>query len=138
MKKSTPEATSDIYPIAGLICAIILVAVVGGAGLLSLRHEIAQSAQNAQGVQAEIVELERRVNYLDNKIAEVNNPSYLHRRAVASGLRIQPPQHGQVVRIASRQPDSAEVAAGVRRREAGEPFVQTFDLAVMEPLRRLD
>ncbi len=138
MKKTAPETTSDIYPIAGLICGIILVAMVGGAGLLSLRHQIAQSAQNAQSVQAEIVEIQRRVNYLDNKIAEVNNPSYLHRRTVELGLRLQPAQHGQVVRIASRRPDSAEVAAGVRRRESGEPFVQTFDLAVMEPLRRLD
>lgn len=141
MGHSSHTSTNEVYPIAGLVCAILVTALLGGAGILALRHQISVSARHTQEMQTTIAGLERRVNYLDTKIAEVNQPAYLRQRAAEFGMRLEAPTADQVVRVPVRGMGDGAVAARETRaaaRERGEPFMQSFDLAVMEPLRRLD
>ncbi|MCC5805042.1 MAG: hypothetical protein JJU00_01825 [Opitutales bacterium] len=141
MKTSAYHTTNEVYPVAALICAILVAAVLGGAGVLALRHQISTTARHTQEMQRSISEIERRLNYLDTKIAEVNQPAYLRHRAAELGMVMEPPARNQVVRLRERRVDDGAVAARedrAGRRERSEPFMQTFDLAVMEPLRRLD
>ncbi len=141
MKTSAYHPTNEVYPIAALICAILVAAVLGGAGVLALRHQISTSARHTQEMQRSIDEVERRLNYLDTKIAKVNQPAYLRHRAAELGMVMEPPGRHQVVRLRERRMDEGAIAAredGGVRRERAEPFMKTFDLAVMEPLRRLD
>ncbi|MCC5840065.1 MAG: hypothetical protein JJT96_08075 [Opitutales bacterium] len=140
MTHPTHRPASNLHLIVALVFALIVVCVLGGLGLVGLRQQIASAASNTQRVEREITQVERRLNYLDTKIAEVNNPSFLHRRAHELGLGLQPAQTGQFVRltVSGEARDVMFARRSERPVRERDPFVQTFDLAVMEPLRRLE
>ncbi len=138
MSPVTRHHTVFFYQVVTLITLIIMVSGMGGLSLVWLRQQIAESAIRTQELQRERQQMVRRVEYLDVKIAEVQRPAYLERRAREMGLNLRRPEVGQLVAvgpIAPLIPPHVEEAypAPVER----DPYKNTFDLAVMEPLRRL-
>lgn len=124
--------TLYFYQIVGLIVLVVVLIAGGGLGIVWMRSQIEDTARNTVRVQREIAETNRKLQYLDNKIAEVHSPDYLVRRATELGLAMQPPKPPQVLRM---RPMAPQPAAETNPAETRDPFIQSFDLAVMEPVR---
>jgi hypothetical protein len=125
------------YQVVTLITLIILVSAIGGVTLVWMRQQISDTAQYNRRVQNEAAQVERRVRYLDSKIAEVNSPAYLRSKALAMGMVLDRPKPQQIVRMAPI--DSRPLIPGMGDETyvaERDPFAQSFDLAVMEPGRR--
>ncbi|MFP4541179.1 MAG: hypothetical protein ACLFR7_06080, partial [Opitutales bacterium] len=107
--------------------------------LVWLRQQISGTATRIAQVQRERVEVERRMEYLSSRIAEMHRPDHLLARASAAGLALTRPAGRQIVRLGPIAMPGEETllatsAAGEESAET-EPYRQTFDLAVMEPVR---
>jgi hypothetical protein len=124
-----------------LLILLAAVTVSGCLGLLWLRQKIELTAQATRLLETDIVKEERRLRYLDTKIAEVHQPLYLERQIQRLGLRLHPPAGDQVVYLQGRRPaDRALARAGEvesPRRER-DPFRHSIDLAVMDALLPVD
>jgi len=124
------------YQVCSLLALIVLVAGVGGLGLVWLRQQMTDTAQRIKVVQNERVLVERRLEYLGARSAELQRPDVLRDRALAMGLVLRRPQSAQVVRLGPLAvPADPSAPTDREARPAREPFRQTFDLAVMEPVR---
>lgn len=140
MSPVTRHHTVFFYQVIALLSLLVLVAGVGGLSLVWLRQQIADSRQQTQAYQRTRNELVQRVEYLDVKIAEVHRPAYLERRVREEGLALQRPRSGQIVsagRLPGVNAPLPSEAPKVDPSRARDPYTNTFDLAVMEPLRRL-
>jgi cell division protein FtsL len=119
-----------------LLSVTFMVYAGGSMAILSKRQQAARCASEIQRLEQEIVTVERRVRYLDTKIAEIHQPAYLRSRAEALGLGLRPPAEQQVVYLrAVPPPDTPGSRAGDEQPAGRDPYRRTFDLAVMEPLR---
>lgn len=126
------------YQVITLLSLIVLVSGVGGLSLVWLRQQIAETAGRTQSLQRERHDVTRRIEYLDVKIAEVQRPVYLESRAREMGLVLRRPEVGQLVALGPLAPLNApfHVEDDPRAPVEREPYKNSFDLAVMEPLRR--
>lgn len=158
------ENTSTPYlrPLILLATLLVFVCVGGGMSLVWLRTEIAASAERTRTIESELARIERLDRALAAKIAAVHAPAYLIERSRQMGLPLQPPNPGQIVRLAPATPHQARPAhsaAATTRfasyRPAGStpphsaarkadqnslteqaPILTTFDLALLEgPLK---
>lgn len=126
-----------MYAASALLTILLLVSAAGGMSIVWLRHQITETAHENRRLQNEATQIERRVRYLDTKIAEVNSPAYLRARVTALGLQLERPSSRQIVRLApvdSRPGIPGEEETLLFSDRA--PFVQSFDLAITESLRR--
>jgi hypothetical protein len=127
--------------ILSLLVVLAVVTVSGCLGLLWLRQKIETTAQATRTLEVEIEKEERRLRYLDTKIAELHQPIYLERQIQRLGLKLRPPMADQVVYLDGYpryQPDGP--ADNSRRPTDSEtdPFRYSIDLAVMKSLMPAD
>ena len=127
--------------ILALLAVLAGITVSGCLGLLWMRQKIESTAQATRLLEVEIVKEERRVRYLDTKIAEIHQPQYLERQIQRLGLKLKPPVATQIVYM-DRQPGYdrayARTTVPATRPTEREPFRYSIDLAVMESLTPLD
>jgi hypothetical protein len=127
--------------ILSLLIVLAVVTVSGCLGLLWLRQKIEYTAQATRTLEVEIAKEERRLRYLDTKIAEIHQPVYLERQIQRLGLKLRPPLADQVVYMdgyprQQRQQNRGEDSNPLRRET--DPFRYSIDLAVMESLTPID
>ena len=125
-----------------LLIVLAAVTVSGCLGLLWLRQKIELTAQATRTLEQEIVKEERRLRYVDTKIAEIHQPVYLERQIKRLGLNLRPPVGDQVVYLQGAGPinralaENGEESSG---KEGGkDPFRHSMDLAVMDSLIPVD
>lgn len=139
MSNATRPHTVFYYQVITLLSLIVLVAGMGGLSLVWLRQQIVDTASRTQELQRERVALTRRLEYLDVKIAEVQRPNYLEHRAKEMGLVLRRPEMGQLIALGPLPgPRPSDIEEMEPAPAAREPYRNSFDLAVMEPLRRME
>jgi hypothetical protein len=125
-----------------LLIVLAAVTVSGCLGLLWLRQKIELTAQATRLLEKEIVKEERRLRYVDTKIAEIHQPLYLERQIKRLGLNLRPPMEDQVVYLrGSRSTNRALAENGEGesgKRNGKDPFRHSIDLAVMDSLIPVD
>lgn len=135
MNAPSRDDSRPLHHIFALLILLAVVTVSGCLGLLWLRQKIETTAQATRSLETSIVKEERRLRYLDTKIAEIHQPGFLDRQVERLDLPLRPPQADQVVYLEALpgQPATARRAAE-RKEETAEraPYRRTFDLAVME------
>ena len=127
--------------ILSLLVVLAVVTVSGCLGLLWLRQKIELTAQATRSLEVEIAKEERRLRYIDTKIAEIHQPLYLERQIKRLGLNLRPPSADQVVYMDGypqyrRMHDGSEDLNS--RERVKDPFRYSIDLAVMESLTPID
>ena len=109
----------------------------GGLGLLWLRQKIELTARATRTLETEIVKEERRLRYIDTKIAEIHLPNHLQRQIERFGLDLAPPREDQVVYLQGAplreevHPEDQDESGPQRERD---PFRHSIDLAIMDAL----
>lgn len=127
--------------ILALLAVLAGVTVSGCLGLLWMRQKIESTAQATRSLEVEIVKEERRLRYLDTKIAEIHQPLYLERQIERLGLKLKPPVATQIVYMDQHVPRDRALARADREaapKTERDPFRYSIDLAVMESLTPLD
>jgi len=126
------------YQLMSLLSLIVVIAAGGGMSLVWMRQQIADSASRTYEFQRRSVEVEHRINYMNVKIAEVHSPASLERKAIELGLGLERPQTRQLVRLGTMPVrENRDTFEGDAVLANTDPYTNAFDLAVMEPLRRL-
>jgi hypothetical protein len=131
---SAPSSTLFWYQVVSLLALIVMIAGVGGLSLVWLRQQMTDTASRIQVVQRERVQVERRLEFLGARIAELQRPDVLRERARSMGLALVRPQGRQIVRLGPLPVSPGGSDPSGDPAPGREPFRQTFDLAVMEPL----
>ncbi len=128
----SPAQSLYVYKIATLVVLILLIAAAGGLGLLWMRQEISASAARIRAVETRLAEANRRLQYVNVKIAEATTPDTLKRRATELGLGLIPPARDQVVRLeAPRRAFGTEGETAIAA-STDEPLFVTFELALIK------
>ena len=123
--------------ILGLLGLLAVITVGGCLGLLWLRQKIELTARATRTLETEMVKEERRLRYIDTKIAEIHLPNHLERQIERFGLDLAPPREDQVVYLPGTPlrpetfPDDWEEPG---RKPARDPFRHSIDLAIMDAL----
>jgi hypothetical protein len=141
MSAMIQQETRIYTRILTLLILLAAVTVSGCLGLLWLRQKIELTAQATRTLETEIIKEERRLRYIDTKIAEVHQPLYLERQIKRLGLTLGPPKADQVVYLRwAPGTGSAYAAKGETPAKSREkdPFRHSIDLAVMESLVPID
>ncbi|MGA1204328.1 MAG: hypothetical protein ACO3ZW_00750 [Opitutales bacterium] len=127
--------------ILSLLVVLAVITVSGCLGLLWLRQKIELTAQATRTLEVEIAKEERRLRYIDTKIAELHQPLYLERQIKRLGLNLRPPMADQIVymdgynRYQRQRPEKDETSPRTREKD---PFRYSIDLAVMKSLTPID
>jgi hypothetical protein len=124
-----------------LLALLAVVTVSGCLGLLWLRQKIESTAQATRLLETDIVKEERRIRYIDTKIAEIHQPIYLERQIRRLGLPLLPPRSDQIVyldRVLRHMHGLAGGDSAATKKRERDPFRHSIDLAVMESLTSLD
>ncbi len=127
--------------ILSLLVVLAVITVSGCLGLLWLRQKIELTAQATRTLEVEIAKEERRLRYIDTKIAELHQPLYLERQIKRLGLNLRPPMADQIVymdgynRYQRQRPEKDETSPRAREKD---PFRYSIDLAVMKSLTPID
>lgn len=131
----TPPGPSYLRQIVILVILNLAVAAVGGLSLVWLRQEVSKTAQSCLSLRTTIDTESRLLSELKTRIAAVQSPEALVRRAERSGLVLIRPRADQMVRL-----DLASARRVMDRNarslaaQATDPVLVTFDLALMEPV----
>lgn len=137
MSAALREEARRYRQILGLLGLLAVVTVGGCLGLLWLRQKIELTARATRTLETEIVKEERRLRYIDTKIAEIHLPNHLQRQIERFGLDLAPPREDQVVYLQGaplRQeahPEDRDEPGPKRERD---PFRHSIDLAIMDAL----
>ena len=127
--------------ILSLLIVLAVVTVSGCLGLLWLRQKIEHTAQATRSLEKEIVKEERRLHYIDAKIAEIHQPIYLERQIQKLSLNLRPPLADLIVYMEGYPQYTrtyAKNGEGNSGRSEKDPFRYSIDLAVMESLTPID
>lgn len=134
---------TDIWIIRRLgpiIGGLVIVVLGGSMSLLWMRQEIEDTARATRAIETEIIKEERRLRYLDTKIAEIHQPLYLERQVRRLGLNLRPPSASQIVYLEGaplhREPLPGDPDYTPPAQK--DPFIRSIDLAVMEPSLKVD
>lgn len=140
MSTKTYQTTNLSRLIIYMLLGLVVLTVGGSLSLLWTRQQIERTAEATQTLEREIAREERRLRYLDTKIAEIHQPNYLHRQIDQHDLDLQPPTGDQIVylEVERKQEYYAEAKREDERETDREPYRRTFDLAVMESVRGAD
>jgi hypothetical protein len=127
--------------ILSLLVVLAVVTVSGCLGLLWLRQKIEYTAQATRSLEKEIEKEERRLRYINTRIAEIHQPIYLERQIERLGLKLRPPLADQIVYMEGySRYEGAYAGTGKKagERQERDPFRYSIDLAVMESLAPVD
>ena len=141
MSAMIQQETRIYTRILTLLILLAAVTVSGCLGLLWLRQKIELTAQATRSLETEIAKEERRLRYIDTKIAEIHQPLYLDRQIKRLGLSLAPPKAEQVFYIRwapGRTGDFAAKDESPATATDQDPFRHSIDLAVMESLVPID
>ena len=83
--------------ILSLLVVLAVITVSGCLGLLWLRQKIELTAQATRDLEFEITKEERRLQFVDNRIAGIHQPQYLEKQIARHGLNLRPPRADQIV-----------------------------------------
>ena len=132
---ASARSTLFWYQVVSLLALIVMIAGVGGLGLIWLRQQITDTAARLQTVQRERVQVERRMEDLGARIAALQRPDTLRRHAAEMGLELARPQGTQIVRLGPLPvPPEMSDPSGDPTPGRDSPR-QTFDLATIESIR---
>jgi cell division protein FtsL len=136
------ERETTLYKqILTLLVDLAVVTVSGCLGLLWLRQKIEVTAQATRTLEVEIAKEERRLRYIDTKIAEIHQPLYLERQIKRLGLKLRPPMADQVVYMdgyPQYQRNRGDEENLYPQQREKDPFRYSIDLAVMKSLTPID
>lgn len=127
--------------ILALLIVLAAVTVSGCLGLLWLRQKIELTAQATRSLETDLAKEERRLRYIDTKIAEIHQPLYLERQITRLELDLEPPVGDQVIYIQWRPYSDTAIAENEQaepRKRGKDPFRHSIDLAVMDSLVPMD
>ncbi len=124
-----------------LLVVLAVVTVSGCLGLLWMRQKIEITAQATRQLEEEIVKEERRLQFLNNRIASIHQPQYLLKQIEKHRLPLHPPRADQIFYMdgvpAYNRAYAREDRPEEKRRER-DPYRYSIDLAVMESLTPID
>lgn len=108
--------------------------------LLFMRQQIAETADAQERIEREVIAMERRIRYLDTKIAEVHQPAYLQGRIAQMGLNLRRPANNEIFYLQGPaiEPLQEYERPHTDRFVERDPFRHSIDIAVMEPLRGMN
>jgi len=136
------ERETTLYKqILSLLVMLAVITVSGCLGLLWLRQKIELTAQATRSLEVEIAKEERRLRYIDTKIAEIHQPHYLEQQIKRLGLNLRPPMAEQIVYLdgyPNYQPNRPEESDDHAEKRNKDPFRYSIDLAVMKSLTPVD
>lgn len=128
-RKRNPQDSIYIYRIATLMALNLLTATAGGLGMLWMRQEISECANNIHNTQLAINDTERRLQYVNVQIAEATSLESLKHRIGELALELRAPSPAQIVHMAAV--DATEDAV-VLQAESAEPMFVSFELALLK------
>jgi hypothetical protein len=141
MSPALQKETLYYKQILSLLVVLAVITVSGCLGLLWLRQKIELTAQATRDLEIEITKEERRLQFVDNRIAAIHQPQYLEKQIARLGLPLHAPKAEQIVYM-DGQPlyprAYARDGEESRQRKDKDPFRYSIDLAVMESLTPID
>ena len=141
MSPMIQRETTLYKQILSLLVVLAVITVSGCLGLLWLRPKIELTAQATRSLEIEIAKEERRLRYIDTKIAEIHQPQYLEGEIKRLGLNLGPPMADQIVYLdgyPNYQPNRPEEIESRADKRDKDPFRYSIDLAVMKSLTPAD
>ncbi len=123
--------------ILSLLAGLVIISAMGGLTLVWLRQQITDTATRIQVTQRERIEVERRLEYLSSRIAEMHRPDVLRAQAASMGLTLTRPDARQIVRMGPLSTPPREWLDGVvPLAPATSVHDLSPDLAAIESIRR--
>lgn len=111
-----------------LVVLILCVLAVGGFAVISLKSGVQNAAEEERTAFRELEGLNRKIQFMDARIAELHNPNYLRRKAEEFNLGLAQPHDEQIVRVVRKR------GHGPSTFYVSQPYYQTFDLAMIDAL----
>lgn len=105
-----------------LIFTMIAITVGSGFAIVWMQQQISRTAQNSKEIEGQLAEMVRKINYLDERIANIHQPVVLQGK-VAGTLR--PSLENQIVWVEERNMPSGRVYA------IAQPYEVSMDLAML-------
>lgn len=105
-----------------LVIAIIVMTVFSGFAIVWMQQQISRTAQRSQEVESEMTEINRRLSYVNEKIATMHQPIVLQSK-VADTLR--PSLENQIVWVRERESPSGRTYATIL------PYSTSSDMALL-------
>lgn len=98
---------------------LILLVSLGAMGLwiVSIRQNIAESAQNIRHLESQVAQLDRAIGRVDSELANAKTPRALLAKMEHAGLDLQPPSENQIVRITQERRMAVARGDGLFARE---------------------
>ena len=118
--KRLPQKTRS--QILCLVATMIVVTVFSGFAIVWMQQQISRTAQRSQQVESEMAEIDRKLSYVNEKIANMHQPIVLQSK-VADTLR--PSLENQIVWVRERETLSGRTYATIL------PYSTSSDLALM-------
>ena len=125
--------------IISLLSLISVITIGGCLSLLLMKQQTETAARDIARMEREIVDEERRIRYLNTKLANIHQPQFLEREIKRLGLALNAPRPDQIVYLKDVYTKSSEKQNVAKQtNESIGPFQRSFDLAIMEPLKGMD
>lgn len=105
----------------------LLLCVFGSIGVILMRHKITHAAFETKILEAELLKLERKHQYLQSRLAQIEQPSYL---VTKISQELKAPQAHLVVRAGSVPKAQLPKAHAIETFNK-EPFTLSLDLAFL-------
>lgn len=113
-------------PVA-LVGAMFCLCIVGGAGLILVRHKVTKAAFETKHLETEWVKLERKHQYLQSRLAQLEQPAYLMAK-VGNQFKL-PPAH--LIVKAELVPTEPLIQHRLLKPLEQEPLMLSLDLAFL-------
>lgn len=118
--KLTPKNRTRCFTLIALIAAVTL----GSAfAIVWTQQQISRTAQRSKQVEADLAELVRKISFLDQRIATLNQPVVLEGKVAG---RLRPSVENQVVWVRERELPNGRAYA------VAAPYETTIDLAMLD------
>jgi len=110
-----------------LIVAMIVLTVFSGFAIVWIQQQISRTAQSSKALESEMTEIERRLSYVDEKIATLHQPIMLQSKVAD---RLRPSLDNQIVWVRERNGPKRRMYATV------SPYSSSSDLAYVTSARQ--
>lgn len=119
--KSFPAKTRKLLCL--LVFSMIAVTVFSSFSLVWMRQQIGRTAERASALEERLEEKERKLRYLNERIAKIHQPVVLQSKVAG---RLRPSRESQIVWVRE------EKRSDQWTYSPGEPYKVSMDLAFME------
>lgn len=118
--------TNYLLQIFFLGMLILMLSAAGGLSIVWMRQQISRSAASIMAKENELAGIERKISYLDSKIATLHRPEALKARAKYVNLGLISPGERQIVYLIPRS-NGAPVWSNT-----SEPYMDSIELALLD------